>query len=135
MAASPTTPGGAASGSSVERARHSERPAVDEAVVDHRAPDVAVAEQRLNGANVDARLEEVRCKAVAERLASGWFVDSRRVRSGAHRILNRRFIEVMEHQPPAEGIVARPRRREVVLPPKLPGHPRVKDTCRFRKID
>jgi hypothetical protein len=57
-------------GSSIERAHHAERAAVHDVRVDHRRPHVLVAEQGLDGANVRARLQEVRGEALPQRMRS-----------------------------------------------------------------
>jgi len=49
----------------VRRALDAEAAAVEDMGVDHRGSDVAVPEQLMDGANVIARLQEMRCETVS----------------------------------------------------------------------
>ena len=65
---SPSGPVGAGTRREVEGAADAERPGVEDVGIDHRGPDIVVAEEFLDGADVLAGFEEVRCEAVAQRL-------------------------------------------------------------------
>ncbi len=83
-------------GSSIEWAHHAARAAVRDVRGAHRRPHVLVAEQGLDGANVRARLQEVRGEAAPQRVAGGAPVDLRRSRRVVYGPLHRRLVQLVQ---------------------------------------
>ena len=85
--------------SSVKRAHHAEGAAIHDVGVDHGRSHVFVTEQRLDGADVCARLEEVGREAVAEGVTGSALVELRRPRHFLYGLLHRRLVQVVEDGP------------------------------------
>lgn len=102
--------------STVQGAHNAQRAAVDDVCVDHRRAHVLVAEQRLDGADVRARFEQVRGEAVAQRVAGGALVEPRRTGRVSDGLLQRGVVQVVAHRAARVRIGARARGREEVLP-------------------
>src|SRR5437870_1030548 len=73
--------------SSIERAHHAEGTAIDDVDVDHRRPDVLVAEQGLDSADVRAPFQEVRREAVSQRVGRRALVELRGPYGAEHGLL------------------------------------------------
>ena len=80
---------------SIKRAARSKRPAGREVRVDCGRLEAAVAEQRLNGADVGAVFEQVCCEGVAQGVGRDTFGDAGFRSSGSNGSLNTRFVEVI----------------------------------------
>jgi hypothetical protein len=56
----------------IRRAKHSFAAAIQNVRINHGSAYISMAEQLLNGANVVAVFQQMRCKRMAERVRAGW---------------------------------------------------------------
>lgn len=100
----------------VERTQHALAAAVQHVRVDLRGAHIAVAEQFLHRTDVVAVFQQVRCKAVSQRVAARRFENCARAHRGFYRALHRRFVQMMPPPDAGSGVHARPRCRKQKLP-------------------
>ncbi len=103
--------------------------------VDHRCPDVLVAEQLLDRANVVPVLQEMRRERVPQRVAACPLLDPGLPQRGPHSPLDSLFVQVMPSSHAGSRVGRQARRREHPLPTPLRRRRRVLPRQRRRELD
>ena len=79
----------------IRRAAHSAPPTVEDVGVDHRGPQVPVAQELLDGADVVTVLQEMGGEGVPEGVATRRFGDAGPPHRTLHGPLENRFVQVV----------------------------------------
>lgn len=93
--------------------------------VDHRRADVPMPEEFLNRPDVEAVLQQVRGKGVAQGVARGGLGETGGANGTLYGPLEDGFVQVMTSATVGLAIVVEPRRRKDPLPSPLPRGARV----------
>ena len=84
--------------------------------VDHRRRDIGVPEQLLHRADVVPVLEQVRCKAVPQRVATNGLRQAGPPSGVTHRALEQRLVHVIAHDAAVAGLHRQTAGRKDELP-------------------
>ena len=89
--------------------------------VDHRSPNVGMAQQLLNGADITARLEEVGGKTMAKRMATCRLLDPRLAHCCANGTLYGLLVNMMANGLSGIHILTKRSRGKYVVPTSMFG--------------
>jgi hypothetical protein len=79
----------------IERASDGQSAFGEDMGIDHRRPDVAVAQEFLDGTDVVALFQKTGCERMPERMATAVLGDSGTQDCGLHRALEHTFVDVV----------------------------------------
>src|SRR5215468_5646527 len=100
----------------IERAAHPAGTLRHDVCVDHRRVEVGVSEQLLHGANVVTVFQQVRRKAMPQRVTARRLGELRRVYRSLYGTLNDLLVQMVAHGKAGVRIAAETRGRKEVLP-------------------
>jgi len=103
--------------------------------IDHGCRDVGVAEQGLDGPDIDSAFEQVGCETVSEGVATGLLGNTRRADRGFHLPLERGFVQMVAGGAAGSGVSTERRRRKSILPSPLLRCVRILPPQGLRKVD